>query len=186
MRLRHQVVDFGAMAAKACAARVCQPLPLARQAASTSGSRRKVTGALCTACTGRPTVRRAMICSGVCTRPSPRWACCKLRSSDRNNASSNSRISGSALGLIVSLDINFFHQGAQQVSAPNPCRAGNEVGVWRGIQYRFFVHRINANASQVEPPTDALAGGDPQAGGRCQGLFYVRLNELLNRAEEQP
>jgi hypothetical protein len=105
MRLRNQVVDFGAVAASACAARVCQPLPLARQAASTSGSRRRVTGALCTVCTGRPAARRARICSGVWTRPTPPASPC---STDRNNAASNSRISGSAWGSIFLLGIQFL------------------------------------------------------------------------------
>jgi hypothetical protein len=51
--------------------RVCQPSPVARSAARTSGSSRSFTGSLLTAATlpaGRPR-RRATTCSGVCTRP---------------------------------------------------------------------------------------------------------------------
>ena len=199
MRLRKNYpVTFGASLARACAALVCQPLPLARHEASTSGSRRKVTGILCTACTGRPVARRATICSGVLTRPSPTLASCKPRSMDRNNASSNSRISGSALGVNFLFDIKFFHQDAQLVIAPYLGNENHEFGTFDNGQYRFFVHRINGIVG-VNAPDTVLAGGGPQDGDFYEGPLCVRrpstqepdwavtsinldLYELLNRA----
>jgi len=140
MRLRkNQAEAFGASVASACAARVCQPLPLARQAASTSGSRRKVTGILCTACTGRPPARRAMICSGVLTRPTP----AKPSSMERNNASSNWRISGSALGL------NFSSYD-------------EVIGFDDGV-HGVIVHLIIGIASQIKLLANVPVDGDPRA-----------------------
>ncbi len=137
MRLRkNQAVAFGANVARACAARVCQPLPLDRQAASTSGSRRKVTGALCSACTGRPPERRAMICSGVCTRPSPPATCCSPRSIEASKAAV------SASSWVVVSDTVFLHQGAQQVRR----KAFNTaLGIDR-YQHQFtacIAHKVN-------------------------------------------
>ena len=47
-------IYFGALSASSAAARVCHPLPLARQRANTCGSRRRVTGCLGVATGGRP------------------------------------------------------------------------------------------------------------------------------------
>ena len=95
----------GAFAASTAAARVCQPLPLARQRANASGAMRSVTGSLCTASGGRPLVRRA-ISSPVVTRPSPAKACCSPRSSEAMNSSVS--VSGF-------LDIVFLLQSPQKI-----------------------------------------------------------------------
>ena len=74
--------------------RVCQPRPVARNAARTSGSKRNLTATLASALTlptGRP--RRAMICLGVCTAAnSPRLACPMDSSRPRSNSVSSSSI----------------------------------------------------------------------------------------------
>ena len=57
---------------RAASMRVCQPLPVARKAADTSGDKRMVVGTLGAAFTlpvGRPALR-VVICSGMCTTAS--------------------------------------------------------------------------------------------------------------------
>ena len=98
----------GAAWHKTCAMRVCQPLPVARQRASTSGASRSVMASLRTAARlpfGRPAVLRA-ISAPVVTRTSPAAICVKPRSIEASSAAS------SVFSFSVSVIIFLHQQGS--------------------------------------------------------------------------
>ena len=149
-------MNYGACLASSSAARVCQPLPDARQRSSVPESMRKVVGRLVVACTlpaGRP--RRAARVSGVCTSAnSPRFAC----SSD--SRSRGSSIPESALMALTALSISMSSILISRLSD----------GLRRYV--RFLCFCINCNqqhhlvSTQIEvnhahPTALALAGNSP-------------------------